>query len=145
MDAFWNMIESTGLLGSEIYKIQETCMGWHTLEYANYALKILPKGLKFFHPVSPSESPKVMGLTNIHHLDALHHFNGVTHCPWCRKEGQNEGMIVFHLQMTHYKSGLVCNKCFCCPLVTSKAIQCHGWKSCQPSTEGGHDESSSSA
>ena len=139
------MIESSGLLGSKIYEIQETWTGQHKLEYANYALKTLPKGLKFFHPVSPSESPKVMGLTNIHHPDALHHFNGVTHCPWCRKEGQNEGMIVNHLQMMHYKLGLVCEKCFCCPLVTSEAIWHHGQKSCQPSAEGSPDESSSSA
>ena len=88
-DVFCNVIESTGLLGSEIYEIQETWMGWCELEYANYALKTLLKGLKFFHLVSPSESPKVMGLTNIHHPDALCHFNGVAHCLWCRKEGQN--------------------------------------------------------
>ena len=93
-DIFQNMIKSTSLLGSEIYEIQETWMGWHELEYASYALKTLPKRLKFFCPVSPSESLKVMGLTNIHHPDALCHFNGVTHCPWCGKEGQNEGMIV---------------------------------------------------
>ena len=65
------MIESTGLLGSKIYEIQESWMGWCKLEYANYALKTLLKRLKFFCPVSPSESPKVMGLTNIHRLDAL--------------------------------------------------------------------------
>ena len=104
------MIESTCLLGSKIYEFQETWTGWHGLEYANYSLKTLPKRLKFFHPVYPSESPKVMGLTNIHHLDTLHHFNRVTHCLWCGKEGQNEGMIINHLWMTHYKLGLVCEK-----------------------------------
>ena len=93
------------------------------------------KGLKFFHHVSPSESPKVMGLTNIHHPDALCHSNGVTHCPWCGKEGQNEGMIINHLQTMHYKLGLVCEKCFCCPLVTSEAIWHHGQKSHQPTAE----------
>ena len=76
-----------GLLGSEIFEMQETWMGQCVLEYDNYALKTLLKGLKFFHLVSPSESPKVMGLTNIHHPNALCHFNGVTHCLWCRKEG----------------------------------------------------------
>ena len=100
-DVFRNMNESTGLLGSKIYEIQETWTGWHELEYANYTLKTLPKELKFFHPVSPSVSPKVMGLTNIHHPDVLCHFNGVTHCLWCRKEGQNEGMINNHMQMMH--------------------------------------------
>ena len=120
-------------------------MGQHELEYTNYALKTLQKGLKFFHPVSPSESPKIMGLTSIHHPDALCCFNGVTHCLWCGKEDRNEGMIVNHIQTMHYKLGLVYEKCFCCPSVTSEAMWHHGQKSCQPTTEGGPDESSSLA
>ena len=139
------MIESNNLLCSEIYEIQETWTGQHELQYANHALKTLLKGLKFFCPVSPSESPKVMGLTDIHHPNALHHFNGVTHCLWCGKEGQNEGTIINHLQMTHYKLGLVCEKCFCCLSVTSKVIQYHGHKSCQPPIDRGPNESSSLA
>ena len=142
---FQSMIKSTHLLSSEIYEIRETWTGWSKLQYANYTLRSLPKRLKFFCPVSPSESPKVMGLTSIHHPDTLHHFNGVTHCLWCGKEGQNEGIIVNHLQMMHYKLGLVCEKCFCYPSVTSEAILCHSWKSCQPSVEGGPDKSSSVA
>ena len=136
------MIESAGLLCSEIYEIQETWTGQHKLQYANYALRTLPKGLKFFYPVPPSESPKIMGLTGIYHPNALHHFNGVTHCLWCGKEGQNEGTIVNHLWMTHYKLGLVWEKYPHCLSVTSEAIQCHGHKSCQPSTEGGPNKSS---
>ena len=93
MDIFWNMIESAGLIGSEIYKIQETWTGQHELEYANYTLKTVLKGLKFFCPVSPLESPKAMGLTGIHHPNALCHFNGVTHCPCCGKKWQNEGTV----------------------------------------------------
>ena len=89
--------------------------GWG--QHANYALKTLLKGLKFLHSVSPSESLKV-----IHHLDTLCHFTGVTHCPWCRKKGQNEGMIINHLQMMHYMLGLVFKKFFHCHLVTSEAI-----------------------
>ena len=83
-DIFQNRIKSTGLLCSEIHEIQETWMGWCELKYTNYTLKTLPKGLNFFQPVFPLESQKVMGLTNIHHPDALCHFNGVTHCSWCR-------------------------------------------------------------
>ena len=86
-DIFQTMIESASLLSSKIYKIKETWTGQSELQYANYALRTLPKGLKFFHPVSPSESPKVMGLTSIHHPDTLCLFNGVTHCLCCRKEG----------------------------------------------------------
>ena len=104
------MIKFVSLLHSKIYEIQETWTGQCESEYTNYTLKTLLKGLKFFHPVSPSESPQVTGLTSIHHPDTLHHFNGVTHCPWCGKEGKNEGMVINHLQMTHYKLGLVCEK-----------------------------------
>ena len=89
-DIFWSMIESASLLSSEIHEIKETWTGQSELQYTNYALRTLPKRLKFFCPVSPSESPKVMGLTSIHYPDALHCFNGVTHCPWCGKEVQNK-------------------------------------------------------
>ena len=130
MDVFQNMIESTSLLSSKIHKIKETWTGQSELQYANNYLRTLPKDLKFFDPVSPSESPQVMALTSTHHPDALCHFNGVTHCPWCGKEGENEGTVVSHLWMTHYKLGLLCKKCFHCPSVTSKAIQHHGQKSC---------------
>ena len=141
-DIFQSMIKSTGLLSSEIHEVKESWTGWSELQYANYALRTLPKGLKFFHPMSSSESPKVTGLTGIHHCDALCHFNRVTHCSWCGKEGKNEGTVINLLWMAHYKLGLVCKKCFCCPLVTSEAIQHHGQKSCQPSVEGGTDKSS---
>ena len=72
VDIFWSMIKSTGLLSPKIYEIKETWTKCSELQYANYTLRTLPKGLKFFHPVSPSESLKVMGLTGIHHPDALH-------------------------------------------------------------------------
>ena len=83
------MATSGELLGTSIYKIQASWMGPDELKQANYALRSLPKGLKFLHVVPPSESPKVMGLVGIHDPDALHHFSGITHCPWCGKEGQN--------------------------------------------------------
>ena len=52
-----------------------------------------------------------MELVGIHDLDALHCFSGITHCPRCGKEGQNKGTMVNHLQMVHYRLGLVCNRC----------------------------------
>ena len=85
-------------------------MGLDELRQANYALRSLPKGMKFLHVVAPSESPKVMGLVGIHDPDTLHHFNSVTHYPCCGKEGQNKGTVVNHLQTVHYRLGLVCNK-----------------------------------
>ena len=134
------MIETVGLLGSAIYQIKEAWTGRDELQQANYALKALAKGLKFFRAVSPTKCPKVMGLMGIHDPDMLCCFIGLTHCPWCGKEGQNEG-----LWTVHYKLGLICEKCFGCPCIMSEAIHCHGQKNCQPSGEGGPDKSSSSA
>ena len=114
-DISWSMIESAGLLSSEIYEIKEIWTGQSELQYTNYALRTLPKGLQFFCPVSPLESPKVMGLTGIHHPNAFCHFNGVTHCLWCGKEGQNEGTVINHLHMTYYKLGLVCKNASAVP------------------------------
>ena len=56
------MIVAAELLGSSIYKIKETWTGQDELWQANYALRTLPKGLKFLRVVPPSESRKVMGL-----------------------------------------------------------------------------------
>ena len=139
------MTETASLLGSAICEIQEAWTGWDELQHANHMLRALPKGLKFFQAVSPLESPKEMWLVGIHHPDALWHFNGATHCPWYRKEGQNKGTIINHLRTVHYKLGLICEECFHCPSIMSEAIQYHGWKNCQPSAEGGPNESSSSA
>ena len=131
-EVFRQMAKSAKLLGSTIYKIQEVWMGPDELWQANYALRSLPKSLKFLHVVPPSESPKVMGLVGIHDPDTLCHFNGLTHCPQCGKEGQNEGTVVNHLQTVHYRLGLVCNKCNNCP--TSLDTLCHhGQQNCQPS------------
>ena len=106
-------------------------MGPDELQQANYALRSLPKGLKFLHAVPPSESPKVMALVGIHDLDALCCFNGLTHHPWCEEEGQNEGTVINHLQMVHYRLGLVCNKCNNCQSTSLDTLHCHGWQNCQ--------------
>ena len=123
---FWEMVTCANLLDSEIYENEEVWTGWRDLWYANDALKSSPKGLWFFWPMSPLESPKVMGLEGIHHLEALCCHIGLSYCPWCGKEGQNEGTIVNHLQTMHYKLGLICRRCLCCPAITSEAIQHHG-------------------
>ena len=80
-EVFQHMIVATDLLGSSIYEIQETWVGPDELWQANYALRTLPKGLKFIRAEPPLESPKVIGLMDIHDLDALCHFYRVTHCP----------------------------------------------------------------
>ena len=117
---------STNLLGTSIYEIQSSWTGPKELKQVNCALQSLPKGLKFLCMVPPSESPKVMGLMGIHDPDALCHFGGITYCPWCGKEGQNEGTMVNHLQTIHYRLDLVCNRCYSCLSTTSDALCCHG-------------------
>ena len=42
---FQDMTTSAGLLGSQIYKIQEFWEGWSELQYINNALRALLKGL----------------------------------------------------------------------------------------------------
>ena len=116
------MAQTAKLLGSAIYEIKEVWVGLDKLWQANYALK----GLRFLRVVPPLESPKVMGLMGIHDLGALCHFNGMTHCPWCRKEGQNEGTIINHLWMVHYRLGLRYNKCFSYPSTSSDTLCHHG-------------------
>ena len=80
-EVFKWMAKSAALLGTSIHEIQALWTGPDEIRQANYALRSLPKGLKFLHAVSPSESEKVMGLVGIHDLDALCHFNSLTHCP----------------------------------------------------------------
>ena len=96
----------------------------------NCALQSLPKGLRFLRVVPTLESPMVMGLIGIHDLDALRHYTGYTYCPLCGKERQNEGTVVNHLRTTHYRLGLVCDKCFGCPSVMSDSLCRHGHQDC---------------
>ena len=130
-DLFKELAEGAGLLGKSIYEIQLSWDGPEELKYANYSLQSLPKGLRFLRVVPTTESPKVMGLKGIHESDALQHFAGYTYCPWCGKEGQNEGTMVNHLKTTHYRLGLVCNLCFGCPKMTSDTLHQHECHSCQ--------------
>ena len=140
-EVFRQMAKSADLLDTAIHEIQEVWMGPDELWQANYALRSLPKGLKFLHAVPLSQSPKVMGLVGIHDLDALCCFNGLTHCPWCGKEGQNEGTVINHLQTVHYRLGLVCNKCNNCPSTSSDTLHHHGQQNCQHSGEWNLNES----
>ena len=129
-EVFKKLAEKASLLGTGIYKIQACWTGRKELKQANYTLQSLPKGLKFFRVVPTTESPKVMELMGIHDPDALLCFIGFTYCPWCGKEGQNEEMVVNHLRTTHYRLGLVCDKCYGCPTITSNTLHCHGHHNC---------------
>ena len=50
-EVFKQMAKSTNLLGTSIHEIQAVWMGLDELRQANYALRALPKGLKFLHAV----------------------------------------------------------------------------------------------
>ena len=121
-DIFRGLAQCAGLLDECIFELQDLWRGPDHLEQANYVLLALPKGLKFLRVVSAKESPKVMGLKGIHDSEALWHFAGFTYCPWCRKDGQNEGTIINHLRMVHYKFGLVCDLCFGCPTTMADTL-----------------------
>ena len=127
---FKHLATSAGLLGTSIYETQSPWTGPEELKQANYILLSLPKGLKFLQAVPPSKSPKVMGLMGIHDPDALCQFGSVTYCPRCRKEGQNKGTVVMHLQTTHYRLDLVCNRCYGCLSTMSDTLCHHGWHYC---------------
>ena len=121
---------NANLLDTSIHEIQAWWTGPEGLKQANYALRPLPKGLKFLCMVPSLESPKVMELAGIHNPDALCCFGGVTYCPWCGKEGQNKGTVVNHLWTVHYGLGQVCNRCYDCLSTMSDTLCCHSRQDC---------------
>ena len=127
---FKKLARSGSLLGTNIYEIEASWTGPEEWKQANYTLWFLPKGLKFLRAVPASESPMVMGLVGIHDPDALQHFASFNYCPWCGKEGQNEGTVVNHLRTTHCRLGLVCDKCHGCPTTTCDTLCHHGCHNC---------------
>ena len=127
---FRKLAVSASLLGTDIHEIEASWTGPKELKQANYTLQSLPKGLKFLRAVPTSESPKVMGLVGIHDPDALQCFAGFTYCPLCGKEGKNEGMVVNRLRTTHYRLGLVCDKCHGCPTTTCDTLFHHSCHNC---------------
>ena len=59
-EIFKQIATSAELLGTSIYKIQASWMGPEELKQANYALRSLPKGLKFLHAVPPFWVPQIL-------------------------------------------------------------------------------------
>ena len=80
-----------------------------------------------------------MGLKGIYSSEALWQWSGLTFCPWCGKEGQNEGMVLNHLQTTHYHLGLIC-ACYLDYFTTSAEAMCHHAHICRPTTAGNDDD-----
>ena len=105
-------------------------VGQKELHMANHAAKGSAKNLHYFWVVSPIKSPKIMGLKGIHSPDARKCQTGLSFCPWCRKEGQNEGAMVNHLCTGHYCLGLVCKRCLHHFTISSDRMQ-HHLQGCQ--------------
>ena len=95
---------------SKIHEVQEVWTSWRGLKVANHAMQTSLKDIEFFCMVSLNESPNIIGLKGVYSPEALH-WQGRCFCPWCRKEGHNEGKVVNHLRTTHYHLGLVCALC----------------------------------
>ena len=129
-DIFRELAEGADLLSKSIHELQLSWEGPEELKHANYSVPSLLKGLRFLRAVPTMESPKIMGLKGINDPDALQHFADYTYCPWCGKEGQNEGIVVNHLQTVHYRLGIVWNLCYSCLTVMSDTLCWHGCHSC---------------
>ena len=122
---FQQMARATNLLDTEIHEVQEVWTGWQGSKATNHAAKASQRDIQFFCMVMPNESPNIMGLKGIHSPKALHQ-GSCSFCPfWCEKEGQNEGMVVNHLQTMHYHLGLVCTLCIDFFTTSTDAMRWH--------------------
>ena len=110
-NVFGEMEKMVGLMGTKIHPVQDQWQGKKELHMANPLAKGSAKNLCYFWVVLPIESPKIMGLNGIHSPEALKCQAGLSFCPWCRKEGQNEGTMVNYLCTGHYHLWLVCKRC----------------------------------
>ena len=66
-----------------------------------------------------------MGLKGIPSPKTLWQWSGLTFCLWCRKEGQNEGTMVNHLQTTNYHQGLISTHCLDYCTTSADAMHWH--------------------
>ena len=130
-DIFRELAQGAGLLGESIHEIQLAWNGQKDLKHANYVLQSLPKGVKvpkggICQGIPQNHGPKGESMI----LMPSDIFASYTYCPWCSKDGQNEGTAINHLRTVHYKWGLVCDQCFSCPTVMSDTLHQHGHHTC---------------
>ena len=109
------------LMGTEIHPVQDQWQGKKGTPCGHGSTK----NLCYFQVVSPIEYPKIMGLKGFHSPEALKCQAGLSLCPWCGKEGQNEGTIVNHFCTEHYPLGLVCKRCLQHFMTSSDRMQQH--------------------
>ena len=82
-NVFKELAEMAGLLDTEIHWVQDQWQGKKELHMANCVVRGSAKDLHYFWVVSPTESPKIMGLKGIHSPEALKCLTGLSFCPWC--------------------------------------------------------------
>ena len=68
---FWEMVDSAGLLKSDIYEVQDAWMGQKELCTTNHTAKASQRNIQFFCMVTPTEFLSIMGLEGIHSSEAL--------------------------------------------------------------------------
>ena len=121
-DFFGEMAKMAGLMGPEIHPVKDQWQRKNELQMA----KGSTKNLYYFWVVSPIKSPKIMGLKWIHSPEAPKHQVGLSLCPWCRKEGQNEGTTLNLLCTGHYCFRLACKRCLqhLKPVLTECSVIC---------------------
>ena len=118
---FEERAKMAGLMGTKIHPVQDQWQGKKELHVA----KGSAKNLCYFQVVLPIRSPKIMGLKGIYSPEALKLQAGLSFCPWCGKEDQNEGTMANHLCMRHYHLGLVCKRCLQHFTTSSDRMQHH--------------------
>ena len=112
-------------------RCRQVWTGQKDLKAAHCMAKTSPKDICFFRVMPPTESPKIMSLRGVHSPKALWWWGGLSCCPWCRKEGQNEGMVVNHLRTSHYHLGLICSCCMEYFTMSTDAMHQHS-QLCKP-------------
>ena len=85
---FKEMAEAVGLMNTNIYQVQDPWQGKKELWAANHTVRSSVKDLQYFQMVSPTKSPKIMGLKRINSPEALKWWSGLLFCSWCGKEGR---------------------------------------------------------
>ena len=119
--------------------MQETWGSQKDLKTTNWVAWASPEDIHFFQIILPMESPKIMDLKGIHSTEALQWWGGLTFCPWCGREGQNEGMVVNDLWTMHYHLGIICACCLSYFNTDVEAMLCHV-HGCKPTTAGTSDD-----
>ena len=68
---FKGMADMVGLLNNKVHQVQDPWPGKKELHTANHATISSAQEICYFQVVSPTESPKIIGLKGIHFPEAL--------------------------------------------------------------------------